>query len=200
MQAHNVRALLLVAVTTGAMVGCANVGPTHTEDPDGGVSSAEEALRFAAPSGDTCREGYAVCMDDASSAHRECVVDAGYRCDDARDDHRVRCREALDTCTSGQVACENAEITCRRRRSRSCSGLRQSCDRTVVYQPSSGYQKLDSGRYRERLLWRTTGPRAGGWRALHHIHWCDGLMVMDAQRLIPRTDSLRTDHLRTDPE
>ena len=42
--------------------------------------------------------------------------------------------------------------------------------------------------YRERLVWQTTGPRAGGWRALHHMHWCDGLMVMDAQRLIAKPD------------
>ena len=48
--------------------------------------------------------------------------------------------------------------------------------------------ELDTEHYRERLLWRTTGPRAGRRRALHHMHWCDGLLVMDAQRLIPRRD------------
>jgi hypothetical protein len=46
--------------------------------------------------------------------------------------------------------------------------------------------ELDTKRYRERLVWRTTAPRAGGWRALHHLHWCGGLLVMDAQRLIPK--------------
>jgi len=47
--------------------------------------------------------------------------------------------------------------------------------------------ELTTETYRERLVWRTTGPRAGGWRALHHMHWHDGLMVMDAQRLIPKS-------------
>lgn len=52
--------------------------------------------------------------------------------------------------------------------------------------------ELDIEHYRERVLWRTTGPRAGGWRALHHMHWCDGLLVMDAQRLIRRRGSCQT--------
>lgn len=45
--------------------------------------------------------------------------------------------------------------------------------------------ELSPERYRERRLWQRTGAAAGGWRGLHHLDWHDGLMVMDAQRLIP---------------
>lgn len=47
-------------------------------------------------------------------------------------------------------------------------------------------ETLTPERYAERPIWRTSGERAGGWRALHHLDWRDGLLVMDAQRLIPR--------------
>ena len=47
-------------------------------------------------------------------------------------------------------------------------------------------QALTPEHYRERRVWQTTGAASGGWRALHHLDWHQGLLVMDAQRLIPR--------------
>jgi hypothetical protein len=47
--------------------------------------------------------------------------------------------------------------------------------------------ELTPERYAERRIWTTTGAAAGGWRGLHHLDWHAGLLVMDAQRLIPRT-------------
>jgi hypothetical protein len=46
-------------------------------------------------------------------------------------------------------------------------------------------ETLTPERYAERRIWRISGRTAGGWRALHHLDWHDGLLVMDAQRLIP---------------
>lgn len=46
--------------------------------------------------------------------------------------------------------------------------------------------ELTPERLRERRLWQTTGAASGGWRAMHHLDWHDGLMVMDAQRLVAR--------------
>jgi hypothetical protein len=43
---------------------------------------------------------------------------------------------------------------------------------------------LTPERYAERRIWSVTGAASGGWRAMHHLDWHDGLMVMDAQRLI----------------
>lgn len=43
--------------------------------------------------------------------------------------------------------------------------------------------ELTPERYRERSVWRTTGP-AHGWQGLHHIDWCAGLLALDVQRLI----------------
>ncbi|WP_295456539.1 hypothetical protein [uncultured Thiodictyon sp.] len=48
--------------------------------------------------------------------------------------------------------------------------------------------ELTPERFRERRIWQSTGPASGGWRAMHHLDWHDGLMVMDAQRLVPRPD------------
>jgi hypothetical protein len=45
--------------------------------------------------------------------------------------------------------------------------------------------ELTPERYREQCVWRASGPAIGGWRGMHHIDWRDGLLVMDAQRLIP---------------
>ncbi len=44
---------------------------------------------------------------------------------------------------------------------------------------------LSPERYAEHLIWEATGSGSGGWRAMHHLDWHEGLMVMDAQRLIP---------------
>jgi hypothetical protein len=44
---------------------------------------------------------------------------------------------------------------------------------------------LTPQRYAEHRIWHATGKACGGWRAMHHLDWHDGLMVMDAQRLIP---------------
>ncbi len=49
--------------------------------------------------------------------------------------------------------------------------------------------ELTPTRYRERKVWHTTGPRAGGWRALHHMHWAAGVLVMDALRWIEDTQT-----------
>ena len=48
--------------------------------------------------------------------------------------------------------------------------------------------ELTPERYRERPVWHANGAASGGWRAMHHLDWHEGLMVMDAQRLIPRQD------------
>ncbi|MCX7825232.1 MAG: hypothetical protein N2689_06700 [Verrucomicrobiae bacterium] len=44
---------------------------------------------------------------------------------------------------------------------------------------------LTPRRFRERRVWRMSGEEAGGWRGLHHMDWHDGLLVMDALRLLP---------------
>ena len=46
---------------------------------------------------------------------------------------------------------------------------------------------LSPNHYAERRIWAATGEASGGWRAMHHLDWHEGLMVMDAQRLIPAT-------------
>ena len=43
---------------------------------------------------------------------------------------------------------------------------------------------LTPERYAEHRIWQANGASIGGWRAMHHLDWHDGLMVMDAQRLI----------------
>jgi hypothetical protein len=45
---------------------------------------------------------------------------------------------------------------------------------------------LTPGRFCERRVWGATGAVTGGWRAMHHLDWHQGLLVMDAQRLIPK--------------
>jgi hypothetical protein len=45
-------------------------------------------------------------------------------------------------------------------------------------------EQLTPDGYREREIWRGTGPRCGGWRAMHHLDWHTGVLVMDAQRLL----------------
>lgn len=39
--------------------------------------------------------------------------------------------------------------------------------------------------YAEEELWTLSGEDAGAWRAMHHLDWHGGLLVMDAQRLLP---------------
>ena len=48
--------------------------------------------------------------------------------------------------------------------------------------------ELTPEHFRERRIWYASGPASGGRRAMHHLDWHDGLMVMDAQRLVPRPD------------
>ena len=48
--------------------------------------------------------------------------------------------------------------------------------------------ELTPGHFRERRIWHGTGQASGGWYAMHHLDWHQGLMVMDAQRLMPRPD------------
>jgi len=45
--------------------------------------------------------------------------------------------------------------------------------------------ELSPQRYAERPIWRMSGEQAGGWQAMHHMDWHRGVLVMDAQRLIP---------------
>ncbi len=47
---------------------------------------------------------------------------------------------------------------------------------------------LTPERFAERTVWSATGKSRGGWRAMHHLDWHAGLMVMDAQRLIPKAN------------
>ncbi len=44
--------------------------------------------------------------------------------------------------------------------------------------------ELTPSTYQERKLWHSSGEQAGGWNAMHHLDWHEGLMVMDAQRLV----------------
>jgi hypothetical protein len=46
-------------------------------------------------------------------------------------------------------------------------------------------ERLTADGYREREIWHGTGPGCGGWRAMHHLDWHAGILVMDAQRLLP---------------
>lgn len=48
--------------------------------------------------------------------------------------------------------------------------------------------ELSPVRYRERRIWSTNGP-AEGWQGLHHLDWCEGMIALDAQRLIPSAES-----------
>lgn len=50
---------------------------------------------------------------------------------------------------------------------------------------------LSTDRYAERRIWHASGEEAGGWRGMHHLDWHDGILVMDAQRLIPLPDGER---------
>jgi hypothetical protein len=46
-------------------------------------------------------------------------------------------------------------------------------------------ERLTQTDYAERRIWHRGGDATGGWRAMHHLDWHDGLLVMDAQRLLP---------------
>jgi hypothetical protein len=66
--------------------------------------------------------------------------------------------------------------------------LRPSQDCVRRYGHGINLSRIDSlspTEYSERVIWRKTGAAAGGWRGIHHLDWHEGLMVMDAQRLIP---------------
>ena len=45
--------------------------------------------------------------------------------------------------------------------------------------------RLDASHYEERLATEVTPDWEKGIRAIHHIDWRDGMLVMDAQRLLP---------------
>jgi hypothetical protein len=64
---------------------------------------------------------------------------------------------------------------------------------TQVSVPRYGYGlalheilELSPTRFRERRIWQATADAGTGWQAMHHLDWHQGLMVMDAQRLLPR--------------
>jgi hypothetical protein len=62
----------------------------------------------------------------------------------------------------------------------------QDCIRRYGYGLSlNRITALSPERYAEQRIWYGNGPAIGGWRGLHHLDWHDGLLVMDAQRLIP---------------
>jgi len=46
--------------------------------------------------------------------------------------------------------------------------------------------QLDTKRYAERLVTEVRPDWGAGIRATHHINWRDGMLVMDAQRLLPQ--------------
>ncbi len=48
--------------------------------------------------------------------------------------------------------------------------------------------RLDAKGYKERLVTEIRPDWEAGLRATHHINWRDGMLVMDAQRLLPATD------------
>jgi hypothetical protein len=45
--------------------------------------------------------------------------------------------------------------------------------------------ELTPERYVEERVWHGSGEAIGGWHGMHHLDWQDGMLVMDAQRLIP---------------
>ena len=45
--------------------------------------------------------------------------------------------------------------------------------------------ELTPERYAEERVWHGSGETIGGWHGMHHLDWQDGMLVMDAQRLIP---------------
>lgn len=47
-------------------------------------------------------------------------------------------------------------------------------------------ETLTPKRFRERRIWHATGASVGGWHAMHHLDWQEGVLVMDAQRLLTR--------------
>ena len=51
--------------------------------------------------------------------------------------------------------------------------------------------------YAEHRIWHSTGAKAGGWHAMHHMDWHDGVLVMDAQRLLPRDGEPRSPNARS---
>lgn len=44
--------------------------------------------------------------------------------------------------------------------------------------------RLTPEHYEERPVWHQSGEDAAGWHAMHHLDWHEGLMVMDAQRVL----------------
>jgi hypothetical protein len=68
----------------------------------------------------------------------------------------------------------------------------QNCVRRYGYGLNLGeIVALSPTHYEERLVWHTNGVQGGGWRGLHHLDWHRGVIVMDAQRLIPETATRR---------
>lgn len=66
--------------------------------------------------------------------------------------------------------------------------IRPAQDSVPRYGQGLRLQVIDSltpERFSEHSIWSASGKASGGWRAMHHLDWHDGLMVMDAQRLIP---------------
>ena len=47
---------------------------------------------------------------------------------------------------------------------------------------------LSTSGFQERPIWYASGEDLGGWRAMHHMDWHAGIMVMDAQRLLRAQD------------
>jgi hypothetical protein len=59
--------------------------------------------------------------------------------------------------------------------------------------------RLDEQHYQERLASELSPDWAPGIRANHHIQWCDGLMVMDTQRLVSNQQSGETQIISRPP-
>lgn len=46
-------------------------------------------------------------------------------------------------------------------------------------------ETLSPEHFSEQRIWHATGESVGGWRAMHHLDRHAGMLVMDAQRLLP---------------
>lgn len=66
----------------------------------------------------------------------------------------------------------------------------QNCQRRYGYGLNINHiTQLSPTAYSEQAVWRITAPEVNAqWRAIHHLDYHNGMMVMDAQRLLPLTN------------
>jgi hypothetical protein len=51
--------------------------------------------------------------------------------------------------------------------------------------------RLDPAGFKERIHHQVKADRSGGRVANHHLDWNGGMLVMDAQRLLPSEDAIK---------